>query len=461
MIVLTNGNYVVRSPGWDLDATHSNVGAVTWGNGTSGTVGAVSAANSLVGPPLTGVGGGGVTPLTNGNYVVISSAWHAETGPSNVGAVTWGNGTLGTTGLVSTTNSLVGFNSYDSVGDGGVIALTNGNYVVVSLSMGNGVGTVTWGNGSSGTTGVVSSANSLVGSTANDKVGGGLWGGGVTALTNGNYVVSSPMWDNGSIVNVGAVTWGNGASGTTGVVSTANSLVGSTQDDQVSSEHWDGGVIALPNGNYVVSIPQWDNGSFTDTGAVAWGDGTSGTSGTVSTANSLVGSTMDDQVGDGSYFGAPGVTVLPNGNYVVYSPHWSSVDGVGAVTWGDGTHGTLGALSAFNSLVNTSANDQIFCNSTINALTDGNASIHFPNWSTGTNDGAVSLISSNPSITVGVVSAANSVLGIAALRGDSMVSDYDPLRTQLIVGRPGDNMVTILRQQADLTHWLYLPVVIK
>ena len=39
----------------------------------------------------------------------------------------------------------------------------------------------------------MSAANSLVGSTANDKVGNF----GVTALTNGNYVVASPTWQNG------------------------------------------------------------------------------------------------------------------------------------------------------------------------------------------------------------------------------------------------------------------------
>ena len=44
----------------------------------------------------------GVIALTNGNYVVISSDWN------NQGAVTWGNGTSGITGLVSISNSLVG-----------------------------------------------------------------------------------------------------------------------------------------------------------------------------------------------------------------------------------------------------------------------------------------------------------------------------------------------------------------
>ncbi|WP_206741993.1 hypothetical protein, partial [Hyphomonas beringensis] len=60
-----------------------------------------------------------------------------------------------------------------------------------------------------------------VGSTANDQVGGGV----VTALTNGNYVVASAGWANGSEARAGAVTWGNGDGGTFGAVDDTNSLV--------------------------------------------------------------------------------------------------------------------------------------------------------------------------------------------------------------------------------------------
>ena len=54
-----------------------------------------------------------------------------------------------------------------------------------------------------------------------------MGGSGVTALTNGNYVVSSTNWDNGTASNAGAVTWGSGTAGISGAVSSANSLVGS------------------------------------------------------------------------------------------------------------------------------------------------------------------------------------------------------------------------------------------
>jgi hypothetical protein len=166
-----------------------------------------------------------------------------------------------------------------------VTALNNGNYVVISENWDNGavtnVGAVTWGSGTTGRSGAVSSANSLVGSTASDQVGSS----GVTALNNGNYVVRSPNWDNGAVANVGAVTWGSGTTGRSGAVSSANSLVGSTADDRVGSS----GVTALNNGNYVVISENWDNGAVVDAGAVILGDGTLGTSGAVEAANSVLG----------------------------------------------------------------------------------------------------------------------------------------------------------------------------
>jgi Repeat of unknown function (DUF5650) len=58
---------------------------------------------------------------------------------------------------------------------------------------------------------------------------------GVTALSNGNYVVNSPQWNNGATAQAGAVTWANGASGLAGAVSTSNSLYGTTANDLVGA----------------------------------------------------------------------------------------------------------------------------------------------------------------------------------------------------------------------------------
>ncbi len=174
--------------------------------------------------------------------------------------------------------------------------------------------------GSPALSGVVSTSNSLYGTTANDLVGTG-----VTALLNGNYVVSSLQWSNGATAQVGAVTWANGVSGLTGAVSTSNSLYGSTANDRVGI----GGVTALPNGNYVVNSYAWSNGATSQVGAVTWANGANGLAGAVSTSNSLYGTTANDRVGGG------GVTALSNGNYVVSSLQWSNgaTLRVGAVTW--------------------------------------------------------------------------------------------------------------------------------
>ncbi len=81
----------------------------------------------------------------------------------------------------------------------------------------------------------------------------------MTPLSNGNYVVTSPDWANGAAGDAGAVTWGSGTAGVSGVVSATNSLVGSTAGDSVGENA--GSVLALSNGNYVVSSQYWNNGA--------------------------------------------------------------------------------------------------------------------------------------------------------------------------------------------------------
>jgi CHAT domain-containing protein len=143
----------------------------------------------------------------------------------------------------------------------------------------------------------------------------------VTALTNGNYVVSSPDWDG----NRGAVTWRDGTIPTGNQqVNETNSLVGTQANDEIGS----GGVTALTNGNYVVSSPNWDG----NRGAVTWRDDTIPTGNQqVDESNSLVGTQANDQVG------SSGVVELNNSNYVVSSPNWNN--NRGAVTWVDGSTG--------------------------------------------------------------------------------------------------------------------------
>jgi hypothetical protein len=447
VVELSNGNYVVLSRNWDNGGA-TDAGAVTWVDGTGGTSGIVSAANSLVGSSA-GDRVGNVTTLHNGHYVVRSSYWD-NGGAADAGAATWADGTTGITGAVSAANSLVGSTAYDQVG-WGVVELSNSNYVVKSRSWDNGTatdaGAVTWGDGTSGITGVVSSANSLVGSSANDRVGA-LISGGVVALANGNYVVSSPDWDNGGVTDAGAVTWADGTSGVSGEISAANSLVGSSSDDRVGSNA--SGVIELSTGHYVVKSSGWDNASAADAGAVTWGDGTSGITGTVSATNSLVGSTTNDAVGD--------VIALSNGNYVVISLNWD--DGwamdAGAVTWGNGTRGITGVVSSTNSLVGSSAADVVGEGGVVE-LGNGHYVVSSPRWDNGgTTDAGAVTIGWGTIGARGPITSTNSVRGTTANGGDSMVFDYDYVNNQLVVGRPADNIVTLWRFPR-----IYLPLVLK
>ena len=414
---LSNGNYVVVSQ-YCSNGSVPLAGAVTWGNGTVGIIGVVSSSNSLVGTTGSGkdgdqVGDYGVTPLSNGNYVVLSPDWS-----NKLGAVTWGSGTAGVTGVVSSSNSLVGSTANDKVGSGGVTALSNGNFVIRSSQWSSSTGAVTWGSGTAGVSGVLSSSNSLVGSTANDKVGEG----GVTALSNGNYVVVSQYCSNGPVQLAGAVTWGNGTVGIRGVVSSSNSLVGTTGSAKDGDQVGDLGVTPLSNGNYVVLSPHWSN----ELGAVTWGSGTAGIAGNVSSDNSLIGSIGNSNIGqsDGAdIVGSGGVTALSNGNYVIRSSQWSA--STGAVTWGSGTAGVSGVLSSSNSLVGSTANDKVGAGG-VTALSNGNYVVVSQYCSNGSVPLAGAVTWGNGTVgIIGVVSSSNSLVGTTGSGKDGdQVGDY-------------------------------------
>ena len=392
VVVLPNGNIVVT------DHTYSPPGAAN-----AGAVYLLDGADLTVISTLTGtvandrVGLEGVTVLSNGNFVVASPAWNA-----NRGAATWGHTVTGFIGgptvAVSDTNSLVGSATNNRVSDESVTVLTNGNYVIRS-PMWDGanpdVGAATWGDGSSGTVGVVSAANSLVGTSFDDQISAD----GVIPLTNGNYVVRSLGWRN-TVTDAGAATWGNGNGGTVGEVSAANSLVGTTAFDTVGSK----GIFALTNGHYVVSSPRWA-GAVSSLGAATWGNGNGGTVGTISAANSLVGSTSGDGVG------SSGITVLTDGNYVVRSPGWNGITSdTGAATWGNGTIGTTGTVSEFNSLVGASVGDQV-SSSGVTALGNGSYVVCSLAWNGVVASGGAATWCGSGGGTVGFVSTGNSLYG--------------------------------------------------
>lgn len=396
-LALTSGDAVIASPYWDNGAA-INTGAVTRISGSGGLVGDVSAANSRVATSADSrLGSGGLVALANGHYVIVSHSFD-NGADADVGAVTWCSGIAACIGAVTPANSLIGALPGDAVGSSGVTALANGNYVVASGRVDIGgvsdAGAVTLVNGTAAFSGVVSAANSLYGTTTMDRVGEDR----VSALANSNYVVRSTAWDNGAIVNAGASTFGNGSSGITGPVSAANSLVGSSANDDV------GYAYPLANGNYVVYSQFWDNGAAADVGSVAWCSGTSGCSGAISAANALVGTS-------GSPIGYR-VLALANGNYVVGSPYWdnaASAD-VGAVTWASGTSGRVGTVSAANSMIGASAGDHL--GSYLRGLADGSFVATSPDFDLGaTLDVGAVLRLPGQSASVGMLSGANALHG--------------------------------------------------
>lgn len=313
---------------------------------------------------------------------------------ANVGAVTFCSGLTGCApGPVSTTSSLTGVAANDSIGstsgdnhqpNGAITALPNGSYTVSTYNYQSSRGAVTFCNASTGCTGMnVTAANSWLGSTSGQFFGQN----GVTALTNGSYVVQSSSWDVPSFTNAGAVTICTDAvAGCIGTASTAASFTGTSLSDEVGEY-----VTALPNGNFVIASPIWNGTSgAADRGAVTLCTPAGCASGSVSAANSMVGTTLNDRIGSsqnevGSIFQR--VLPHPDGSFSFLSADWNN-----------------------------------------GALNDSGAVTYVP-----------------ASGAAGTLSSANSVFGLVADAGDTLTSAFDPVHGQLVVGRPAENIVTLFR----------------
>lgn len=357
-LILPNGNYLV------IGSINGQFSA-TWANGNTGLTIARSVNNSFI-------GGGNIGVLGSGAYVITTPNWNG-----NRGAVTWCKADGSTVGSANSNNSLVGANPNDYVGSGVITALTNNNYVVCSPSWNGKLGAATLCKSDGSTIGLVSSSNSLVGTNVNDSIGSGSSGNsidGVSALTNGNYIVKSPNWNNYK----GAVTWGNGVTGITGQINTNNSLIGFNIGERLGTAAiYDAGPYvgklylygrsALKNGNYIVPTTSWNS----NTGAVTWCNGKIGTTGVVNNQNSLVGVTTINNLNypvilatvlysftldeSASYSLGPNY-YLGNlsDNYVIQGVDKNT--NKATVTWGNGTGGTTGSPNSCNTVYGNAVN---------------------------------------------------------------------------------------------------------
>ncbi len=434
-ILPSNSNFVTGGSNWN-----GNAGAVTWASGTTGRMGdgnfgVVSASNSLIGMTANDfVGQFGVEVVGLGNNFVIRSPqwddWQAG-GTMDVGAVTFGNGTNGQFGNggfgpITSTNSIVGTTPSDQIGSAGITVLNNGHFVIASTSWDNvamgatDAGAVTWANGNTGQPaggfGSVSASNSIIGSSTNDFIGQ------VTALNNSNFVVSGSNWNMGTGIaglcngTTGRIVIGNSF----GAISGVNALIGAVGDNVAS-----GGVFPLtPLNHFIVLSPIWSGGL----GAVTWGDGAMGISGPIGAGNSFLGTIATDNIG----FNGPTPTVLPSGNYLIYSPLWTDpmtgIANVGAVTWGNGSNGQFspggfGPISQTNSFVGTIANEVVGGTAAVVLLVNGNFVIPDPNYQNGFGaaawgNGSNGHYGNGPNF--GQISATNSIVGGQA--GDNIGS---------------------------------------
>ena len=99
------------------------------------------------------------------------------------------------------------------------MALTNGNFVVVSHAWSNGVGANTWASGTRGRTRPVSANNSLIGTTV-------YFGPIVMALSDGNYTLTNTYSSSDAGIAAGEITLASGNFGLVGTVQPWNSVIG-------------------------------------------------------------------------------------------------------------------------------------------------------------------------------------------------------------------------------------------
>jgi len=323
---LANDNFVIAAPLDDLPGL-ADAGSVRLVDGTTGL--------EIPGGLITGdnvsdsLGSGGITALSNDNFV-IASPFDTVSGVLLAGSVRLVDGTAGT----QLGTAIAGDNLGDSIGISGAIALPNGNYVIGTPSDDEGAvdsGSVRLVDGNSG----AQIGTTIAGDGGNDGFGF------VTALANSNYVIGAPFDDvaPGPVVNAGSVRLVSGVSGLE-----IGMIAGDTVNDQLGL----GDTIALANNNFVFASFIDNVGAVVDAGSVRLVSGVSGLE-----IGMIAGDDNDDQLG----LSVTGVTALANDNYVIASQlDDSGLADNGSVRLVDGMTGTL---VVGGTITGSTANDQL------------------------------------------------------------------------------------------------------
>ena len=398
---LPNNNFVIASPYDDVGAGPSvvNAGSVILVSGTTGAqIGSTFAGNAT----NDYLGNGGVTALTNNNFVINSPS--DDVGVSDAGSVMLINGATG----AQIGSTLAGNTSGDQLGASSITALTNNNFVIASyldnVSSVVDAGSVMLINGATG----AQIGSTLAGNAANDYLGRSS----VTALTNNNFVIAS-AYDDVGVSNAGSVMLINGATG----AQIGSTLAGNAANDYLGFS----AITALTNNNFVIAS-EYDNlgGSVVDAGSVILVSGATG----AQIGSTLAGNTASD------FLGFSGITALTNNNFVIASPY----DDVGVSDAGSVmlVNGATGAL--IGTIVGDTASDQLGY-SFITALTNNNFVIASENDNVGgiTDAGSVMLINGATGAQIGSTLAGNTAsdklgfTGVAKLNNNHFVvaSRYD------------------------------------
>ncbi|MCU0868199.1 MAG: filamentous hemagglutinin N-terminal domain-containing protein [Burkholderiales bacterium] len=371
VIAIDGSRYAVFSHLWN-----DQRGAVTFGNLGSPRNGVVDATNSLVGT-TAGVNGDrvGLSYTTQFFNLTGSDRWLLASREWNNsrGAWTVVNPAALPTGTIDASNSLVGSTSFDSADSVAFAGGGGGNYFIVAPNWNNGVnadaGAVIRGVAvSNERTGLISSANAVVGSHSGDRIGQ-ISGDSVRRFTTNSetLLIASPNWNGarGAITRVDATF-------SAGVVGASNSFVGVTLDDRIGER-----LIRLrgdtltDDGNFIAIAQNYNNGAAANAGAVTFIHRVNGlldtgdVTGTPNDDNSLRGTVENSRLGSGGVIELAGQDA-----HLILSPHWTNQSGAanadkGAITWmrsGDGRLSIgagLGQLSADNSVLGAFGGDNI------------------------------------------------------------------------------------------------------
>lgn len=434
---LANGNLVVRSPEWD-SIFHGDAGAVTWLDAGSPATGPVTIGNSLYGARVgERIGLEPVVPLHHGHYVVALPEWPRNSA-APFGAVVWRDGFRAIGEAFSASIAWRGASPGDRVGLAGVVALTNGNFVIASPSWSRGTvanaGAVTWVDGSRATSGVVSTQNSLFGGGAGaDLVGSSA----AIALPNGAFLAVSDAWGgSGGPGAPGAVTWGDGRSPLVGAVDPSNSLVGPHPDARLGSV-----AVPLADGSLVVGSPSIDVFGRDEAGLLRRIPGDGPSTGVIPIAGSAVGDATNNRLST--------VVPLPDGGWAILDAFFGapSPGSFGAIRWCAAGSSCSGAISPTNALVGAQPGDQVGGSPVLRLAGGVLAFIHpVVQLAPGGSRGALSIIRGRDR-PIGPVTTANA---IAAPEGLGESVDYDPARDQAIVASETENRVRIVRFSPSL-----------